>query len=257
MILTHHPLLQRFGEFEDIFHLVAHHLAQRDAGPARNHLGDDRTVNKRMDQGILALNRLQLAEKAGQLSAIFGGIGRRGGRLDGSRGGAILRCRGGLFLQGGPDGIHLGGQGLFLLPLGGQIGAASEFLAQALLDFGQLGLVAHAQILLALQRLFCQTQLVHLAPGIFQLGRSGRLAEGHAGTGGVEQADALVGQLTIGNVTLRETHGLNDRIVEDAHLVMLLKSTDHATNHRHGLVAVGLLDLDELKTPFQGGVILE
>ena len=61
------------------------------------------------------------------------------------------------------------------------------------------------------------------------------LAERHAGAGRVEQADRLVGQLPAGDVAVREPHRVLDRLVEDAHLVVLLQRRRQAAHHADGL----------------------
>ena len=59
-----------------------------------------------------------------------------------------------------------------------------------------------------------------------------RLAHRHARAGGVDQADRLVGQLAARDVARRQPHRLAHRLVEDAHVVMLLQRGDQAAHHR-------------------------
>ena len=83
------------------------------------------------------------------------------------------------------------------------------------------------------------------------------MADRHAGAGSIEQADRLVGQLAAGDVAVRQPHGIDDGLVEDAHLVVLLQRGDQAAHHVDGGWLGGLLDFDDLEAPGQGGVFLE
>ena len=87
--------------------------------------------------------------------------------------------------------------------------------------------------------------------------RDGVLAHCHAGTGGVDQADGLVRQLTGRDVARRKAHGIAHRLVEDANLVMQFEGRDEAANHGDGHFFARLLDLDGLEATGEGRVLFE
>ncbi len=67
MALADHALVQRVGELQHRLHLVAHHAAQRDAGPVGDHRGHGLVVHLRQDQRRVALQRRELGAQAVQL----------------------------------------------------------------------------------------------------------------------------------------------------------------------------------------------
>ena len=76
---------------------------------------------------------------------------------------------------------------------------------------------------LALEDADLDLEVVDLAAAVLDGRRDGVLADRHAGAGGVEQADRLVGQLPAGDVAVRELDRRLDRLVEDADAVVLLE----------------------------------
>ena len=100
-------------------------------------------------------------------------------------------------------------------------------------------------------------QLVDAAAAILQGRRHGRVPDRHARRGRIEQADGLVGQLAAGDVAVRKPHGVDHRLVEDPHLVVLLQRVDQAAHHVHARGFRRLFDLDDLEAAGQGGVLLE
>jgi len=72
--------------------------------------------------------------------------------------------------------------------------------------------------------------VVDLALAVFQGGRRGGAAQVDAGTGGVEQTHRFIRQLPIGNVAVRQLDGVFDRLVEDAHAVMLFQRVGQAAH---------------------------
>ena len=81
--------------------------------------------------------------------------------------------------------------------------------------------------------------------------------QSQTGCGLVDEVDGLVGQETVGDVTLRELHGGHDGLVEDSDVVVVLVAFLQATEDRDGRGLVGFIDHDDLETAFQGLVLLE
>ncbi len=100
-------------------------------------------------------------------------------------------------------------------------------------------------------------QDIQSAPGVFELGRGGVLADRDLGAGGVEHADRLVRQLPTGDEARAELDCLGDCLVEDAHLVVGGHRLADATQHRDRFLVVGLVDLDHLEAAGEGGILLE
>ncbi len=100
-------------------------------------------------------------------------------------------------------------------------------------------------------------QCVDALAAVVHLGRRGVQADGHAGAGGVEQADRLVGQLARRDVAVAELDGGFQRLVEDLHLVVLFHRAGHAAHHQDGLGLVGLVDLHGLEAAGQRRVLLD
>ena len=63
--------------------------------------------------------------------------------------------------------------------------------------------------------------------------RDRRLAHRDTGASGVDQRHRLVGQLPARDVAGREPHCLADRLVENAHAVVLFERADEAAHHRN------------------------
>ena len=124
-------------------------------------------------------------------------------------------------------------------------------------DLGDALFVGGAEIAFARQRLLLAFQRRDRDLGVLDRGRLGVLADRDARAGGVEQAHRLVRQLPRGDVAMGEIHRGDDRLVGDAHLVVLLHRSDEAAQHHRGGGDVGLADVDRLEAPRQRGVLLE
>jgi hypothetical protein len=83
------------------------------------------------------------------------------------------------------------------------------------------------------------------------------LTDGDFGAGRVEHADALVGELAVGDEAVREAHRVFDGFFEHAHPVVALKVRGESAHHHDGLLLGRLLDLDDLKAAREGRVFLE
>ena len=277
--LADDPLFHALLERQDGADLVGHHPADRDAGPAGDHLGDRLRVDADLHQRVLALKRLELAGQLGQLLARAarapraraarrrrgGGRGWRGRRLGASAAPACAarpapapRRRGGRF-QPAADLADLADQ--LATPLSSGLPEPASSASASLLASRQfvepLPMVGAGAVLAVEDARSPRVKLLDAAAAVLDGRRGGRVADGHPGAGRVEQADRLVGQLPAGNVAVREPHGVDHGLVEDAHLVVLLQRRDQAAHHVHAGGFGRLLDLDDLEAAGQGGVLLE
>jgi len=231
MVLAQHAFAEQGRQALYGVDLVAQHLAQRDAGPAADDLGDGAAVDQRVDQWLVALH-------AGQLGAQ----------------GVELR---GIGVVGGVQRLELFDQRQLLLPL------LVELLFLLLLGLqGCLQLVEAAGVVVALACLVAEhgdfgLQVVDLPAAVFQGTGLRRLRQGDARTGGVEHADGLVRQLATSDVAVGKAHRLHQGLVHHRHLVVLAHLAEQATKHVDGLVFVRLFDLDHLEAAGEGGVLLE
>ena len=73
----------------------------------------------------------------------------------------------------------------------------------------------------------------------------------------VDEVDGLVGKETVGDVSCRETHGLNDGSILDTDLMMVLIALLQATQDGNGSSLVWLIDHYFLETAFKSLVLLE
>src|SRR6185369_17943368 len=109
------------------------------------------------------------------------------------------------------------------------------FFDQLAIDFATPAAGVDAHRLLARDDLQLLLEHVDAASAVFDLGRDAVLADRDARARGVEQADGFVGQLAVGNVTLRQLDGGLERLVEQLHAVMLFEHVGGAAQHRDGL----------------------
>ena len=270
VVLPDHARLQQRLELEHVLDLVLDHLAQRDAGPGRDDLGHHVAVHLHGDHGRFTLQRGQFGQLGLQLGLGRGQRGRSGlGALLGGRLLLALFCGGRFVCDGrGLAGLLLGFQFFTqLLDLGDQRLLFRIALGQGVqlglhrvalgLELGQLVLVRGAGGGFTLQRANFHRQAFQQLGVVFHGGRHRALAQGHLGTGGVEHADGLVGQLAAADVACRQAHGFGNGLVEDAHVEVLFHQRGHATQHGGGNRLGRLFDLDHLKAARQGGVLLE
>jgi hypothetical protein len=88
-------------------------------------------------------------------------------------------------------------------------------------------------------------------------GGRGLVFDLHAGGGGVEQVDGLVGELATGEVAVGELDGGDDGGVGDDDPVLALVQVAQAAEHANGGREVGGLDFDRLEAAGEGGVLFE
>ena len=56
---------------------------------------------------------------------------------------------------------------------------------------------------------------------------------------------------------MRQAHGFDNGVVENAHFVVLFQRGNHATQHGNGLGAVGFFNLHELKATLEGWIVFK
>ena len=102
-----------------------------------------------------------------------------------------------------------------------------------------------------------QVDLFDLPATVLDRRRCGGAAETDPGAGGVEQTQRLVGQLPARDVAAGQPDGIDDRLVQDAHLVVLFQRLDEPAHHVDRPLFVGLLDLHHLEAASQRRVLFE
>ena len=237
LILTHHALAQLALQGHHGSYVIVHHAAHGDAGPighdGRDHAGIHLDMDARMVALQLCKRTLQLLQFLGQ-PQLLGGIGeRQQGLAPGENDAALGRLgsarigQGTLaFLHACQPGFQQGQNDSALLAHGGLLLQQVAFA----LECGQLGLQ------------------------VFERARRRVQGHGDAGTGGVEQADGLVGQLARRNVAVREGHGGAHRLVQNGHAMVSGKCRHQTAHHGNGGGLLRLHDLQHLKAPRQGRV---
>ena len=73
----------------------------------------------------------------------------------------------------------------------------------------------------------------------------------------IHQVNRLVGQETVGDVTVAEFNGCNNRLILDTHLVVVLVAFLQATQDGDGGRHIGFIDHDRLETAFECLVLLK
>ena len=138
------------------------------------------------------------------------------------------------------------------LPLGGKLLLAVAQVGEFFFDFLDLGFVALALDSLALNLLLGD----QAGDFIESLGHRVNL-EAELGGGLVDQVDGLVGEESVGDVTLREGDGGDNRLIADAHLVVVLVAFLQSAQDGDGGGLVRLVDHHFLETTLEGLVLLE
>ncbi|MNN68049.1 hypothetical protein D3C81_1837240 [compost metagenome] len=70
VVLTQYPLAEQGRQALHGVDLVTQHLAQRNAGPATDHLGNGTAIDQGMDQRLIALHAAQLGAQRGDIAGI-------------------------------------------------------------------------------------------------------------------------------------------------------------------------------------------
>ena len=98
---------------------------------------------------------------------------------------------------------------------------------------------------------------IDLPTGILDRGGRSRLTDCHAGTGRVEQAHRLVGQLAAREIPPRQLHAVHHGLVEDRHGMMLLERVHHASHHADRHLVIRLFDLHHLEAAGEGRILFK
>ncbi|CRM86896.1 hypothetical protein [Pseudomonas sp. 22 E 5] len=112
------------------------------------------------------------------------------------------------------------------------------------------GMLAGDDLQLGFQRFDATAAVVHF-------GRHGVQADGDARTGGIEQTDGLVRQLSCRDVAVRQFHRGFQGFIKDLHLMVFFHGRGHAAHHQQRFVFRRLGHLYHLKTSGQGRVFLD
>ena len=255
MRLADDPFLELGSEIEYGLDLVGQHLADGDARPAGDNLGDGLGIDADLHQRGFALELAKFAGLGLELG-LHGGQLRRGLERLAVAGvlGPLLPITGLNFLCQGPDFLH---PFPLVFPPQFELGQSRLLLFQLLLQSADPLVVRRAGGTLALQDADLDAQVINLAAAVFDSGGNGVLADRDAGAGGIEQADRLVGKLPCGDVTVRQLDGALDGLFEDSHSVVLLENSGEPAHHANGHIFTGFLDLDHLEPPGEGRILLE
>ena len=70
----------------------------------------------------------------------------------------------------------------------------------------------------------------------------------------VDQIDRFVRKEPVGDVPIRQLHGLNNGVFRDFHSMMLFVSVPKPLDNADRFVEIGRLNVDRLESPFQGTV---
>src|SRR5579885_650743 len=253
LVLAHHAAAEGLLHPEELLLLALEHLRDRDAGP----LGDD--------LGDLLLRHL-VAHEPRRL--VLGGGGRGQALLE-LRNPAVLQLRHAAEVTGPAGGIELEARPIQFLadlrrPLQGrflgfpdllEIGILLLQAVQRLLQGRETP--AGSLVLLLLQRLLLDLQLDD-AP-LEAIERLGLGVDLHADARGglVDEVDRLVGQLAVGDVTVRESRRGDDRRIGDVDAVVNLVSLLQAAQEGDGVLDRGLIDQHLLEAPLERRVLLD
>ena len=268
MVLAHHALAQRIGELEDGLHLIAHHLADRNAGPVRHHRGDGLFVDIGKDHAGFRVEVAEFGQQHGEplpvggevLGRQFGGGGRRGRRRN--RGGAAIAGDGRLGRRRGaaeldPKAIDLADDFAFALVLCGQQRELFADAGDLFVEFlHALGVVA-PDVALPLDGLPFLLARLDRVVEVRNRGGHRALADGDAGAGRIEQAHRLVGQLPGGNVAGREFNRGDHRVVGNPDAMMGLHRLEDAAQHVAAFLDGGLFHIDRLEASGKGRIAFE
>ena len=253
LLLADHAPPQVRLHAQQLFALALQHPVDRDAGPARDHLGDLLLGHPVLDQpeflllgflrgGQLLLQRRQRAvldlAHARVVLAALGAFQLQPGLFD-------LLLDLGRALQGGllrlPDLVQVGELALELVDVAFQVGQA----------------LPAGVVLLLLQHLALDLELDQ--PALQAVELLGLGVDFHADPAGglVHQVDGLVRQLAVGDVAVGQRGRGDDRRVGDLHAVVHRVALLQAAQDRDGVLDAGLAHVDLLEAAFQRGVLLD
>ena len=245
--------MQLLLHVEQLLALRGEHPRHGNARPARYDLGHVLRVDLLFDEGVVAGSRLKLGlqgldlflrlddlavaqlRHAAVVALAFGLL-----RLDLVAFDVVLLA------------LDLGQQVALPLPLGALLGVART----QLLDL--LGQRCDAfLVVFAADRFAFDLQLSDTAVEVVDLFGYGVHLQPQPRRRLVDQVDRLVGQETRGDVPVRQLDGSDDRLVLDAHLVVVFVTLLQPAQDRHGVVGGRFVDHHLLETAFERLVLLE
>ncbi len=253
LFLAHHPLMQHVLHAQQLVALAFQHAVDRNAGPARDHLGDLLGGDPVLDQlelGVFRfLRRVQLLFQLRQLAVlqfahaaeVLAPLRRFQFQLHLfdlllDLGGALQR---GLLRL--PDLVQVGELALQRIDLGFQVGQA----------------LARGVVLFLLQHLALDLELDQAPFQAVQFFRLG--VDLHADARGrlVHQVDGLVRQLAVGDVAVRQRGRSHNRRVGDLHPVVYRVLFLQPAQDRDGVFHARLAHEHLLEAALQRGILLD
>mmetsp|Transcript_4321 Transcript_4321/g.10665 ORF Transcript_4321/g.10665 Transcript_4321/m.10665 type:complete len:613 (+) Transcript_4321:595-2433(+) len=255
LVLAHHTLVKALLELQQALALALVQLGDRDAGPARHHLGHLEGTHLLGEQ-LVAARLLGLGGEAAQLT--FEPRQLLVAELGGARQvvAALAHLDGALhivqLLLHLAQGVHAR---LLLLVLRLQVALLLLQVAQLGADVLQARLAGVVALLLQRCLLHLQLQAVALQP----IQRLGPAVQRHAHTGRrlVHQIDGLVRVEAARDVAVGQARRRHQRRVRHAHTVVRLVLGLEAAQDRHHLLDGRLLDQHLLEASLEGGVLLD
>ena len=256
LVLADHALVEDLLQAQQLVALALDQAGDRDAGPARDDLGDLLFGHLLAQQAPLALRRREALLLGAELALELGelAVAQLGGAVQ------VVGALGLLDLPPHlldlsahrPQLLDLGLLGLPLrahrVGLGLQVG---ELLAQRLQP-----LLARLVALLLERRLF-DLELHDAARHLVELLRHRVDLGADHGAGLVDEVDRLVGQEAVADVAVGEHRRRHQRVVLDAHAVVDLEALLQAAQDGDRVLDGRRLDHDRLEAALQGGVLLD
>ena len=252
-------LVKDAGEIEHSLELVGDHLADGNSRPVGDDRGDRLLVDVGVNHPLFWVDLAELVHlgRAGSCRrgcCCFGLGVQRGRRLGGERRrrlGDHGRLRDRLAQR-----EHFLDQRALLSPVCLERGELLAALDELRVDLSDAVLVGGAEVAFTRKRVLLAFEGDDFDFRVLNRGRLRVLADGHARASRVEQAHRLVGQLPRRDVAVRQIDGGDDRLVGDAHLVVLLHRTDQPAQHDRCGRDIRLADHDRLEAPGQRRVLL-
>ena len=255
LVLADHALMDAILHLQQLVALALHQLADRNAGSARNDLGDFLGANLLAQQLELALFR------PGQLGLVQLRLQRR--QLAVLNLGNLLQAAGALqrrHFRLEPIDVFLDMGGalhgrLFRLPDFFQIGVFARQLVDLLFQHGEP--FPRSLVLFLLHRLALDLELNQPAVELVHALRLGIDLHLDAGSGLVDEIDGLVRQEAVGDVTMRKLGGGDDGRIGDLDAVMQLVLFLQAAQDGDGVLHRRLVHQHLLETTLQRGILLD
>jgi len=252
-ILTDDTLVEFFFQMEEFFLFALQHLADRYSRPARYNVGYVFGIYLFLNHGLIALHGMQFllglfyflvqclklaVTDFGYFAVIALAFSFFGFEFQVFDFDLVL--------------LNLVYQRLFALPFGFVRAFLFFEFGQFLTDLFQFGFVV-----LALDGFALDFQLLYFTRNFVQLFRYGVYFHTQFGCCFIHQVDGLIGQETVGNVSVTQLDCGNDGIVFDTYVVMVFVTFFQSTQNRDGAQRIRFVDHNSLESTFQRLVLLE